>query len=172
MTIVMRIARVKHLALRNAARNRERGAGAFVVTGENFTRRALWRHRDFLKLWCAETVSQLGSQMTLLALPLIAISVMHADVLEVGTLSAIEVPAVCRVRATRRCLDRPRGAPPGPDRERSGTGRVCSRRYRLRGRSVFSHFGKLYIVAFCVGTLTVFFDVAYEALLPTGIGQP
>src|SRR3982074_543659 len=27
----------------------------------------LWRHRDFLKLWTGETVSQFGSQVTLLA---------------------------------------------------------------------------------------------------------
>ena len=29
----------------------------------------LWRHRDFLSLWGAETISQFGSQVSLLALP-------------------------------------------------------------------------------------------------------
>jgi hypothetical protein len=27
-------------------------------------RRSLWRHGDFMKLWTAETISQLGSQVT------------------------------------------------------------------------------------------------------------
>jgi hypothetical protein len=26
--------------------------------------RSLWRHGDFMKLWTAETISQLGSQVT------------------------------------------------------------------------------------------------------------
>jgi hypothetical protein len=30
---------------------------------------ALWHHADFLKLWTGETISLLGSQITLLALP-------------------------------------------------------------------------------------------------------
>src|SRR5262245_6935645 len=33
---------------------------------------SLWRRGDFLKLWTAETISVVGSQVTLLALPLTA----------------------------------------------------------------------------------------------------
>jgi hypothetical protein len=33
----------------------------------------LWRHRDFMSLWGAETISQFGSQISFLALPLVAI---------------------------------------------------------------------------------------------------
>ncbi|MBA3402183.1 MAG: hypothetical protein H0U05_09380, partial [Actinobacteria bacterium] len=36
----------------------------------------LWRHPDFLRLWSAKTISQLGSQVTFLALPLAAILVL------------------------------------------------------------------------------------------------
>ena len=36
-------------------------------------RGGLWRHSDFLKLWSTETVSQLGSQVSGLALPFVAI---------------------------------------------------------------------------------------------------
>ena len=32
----------------------------------------LWRDPDFMKLWVGETVSLLGSQVTLLAMPLTA----------------------------------------------------------------------------------------------------
>jgi hypothetical protein len=34
----------------------------------------LWRHANFLRLWTGQTISQFGSQITLLALPLTAIS--------------------------------------------------------------------------------------------------
>ena len=33
----------------------------------------LWRQADFLKFWASHTVSQIGSQVTFLALPLTAI---------------------------------------------------------------------------------------------------
>jgi hypothetical protein len=35
-------------------------------------RSGLWRGTDFLKLWGGQAVSHLGSQITLLALPLLA----------------------------------------------------------------------------------------------------
>src|SRR5215475_674013 len=49
---------------------------------------ALWRHCDFLLLWAGQAVSQVGSQVTVLALPLVAIVVLHATTFEVGLLSA------------------------------------------------------------------------------------
>src|SRR5438105_1018477 len=53
-------------------------------------RPTLWRHRDFVKLWAGQAVSRLGSQVSLLALPLIAITVLKATTFEVGLLSAVE----------------------------------------------------------------------------------
>src|SRR5436309_5393077 len=53
-------------------------------------RPTLWSHRDFLKLWAGQSVSRLGSQVSLLALPLIAITVLKATTFEVGLLSAVE----------------------------------------------------------------------------------
>src|SRR3989442_5333589 len=50
----------------------------------------LWRHADFLKLWAGETVSVFGSQVTLLAVPTVAILILHAGPLQVGILSALE----------------------------------------------------------------------------------
>jgi hypothetical protein len=38
----------------------------------------LWRNTDFLRLWAAQTISQIGSQITYLALPLTAILVLGA----------------------------------------------------------------------------------------------
>ena len=49
---------------------------------------SLWRHADFLRLWAAHTVSLLGSQVTVIAMPLMAILLLHATPLEVGILTA------------------------------------------------------------------------------------
>ena len=50
----------------------------------------LWRHPDFLKLWSAETISQVGSQVTGLALPLVAIITLDVSAFEVALLGVIE----------------------------------------------------------------------------------
>ena len=50
----------------------------------------LWGHSDFLKLWAGDTVSQFGSQVTLLAVPTVAILLLHAGPFQVGVLSALE----------------------------------------------------------------------------------
>jgi hypothetical protein len=43
---------------------------------------AQWRNGDFLRLWSAQTVSEAGSQVTLLALPFVAILVLKAATFE------------------------------------------------------------------------------------------
>ena len=50
----------------------------------------LWRHPDFLKLWSAETISQVGSQVSGLALPLVAIITLDASAFEVALLGVVE----------------------------------------------------------------------------------
>ncbi len=49
----------------------------------------LWRHADFLKLWSAETVSQFGSQVGQLALPLAAVIVLESTPFEVAALTTV-----------------------------------------------------------------------------------
>ncbi len=58
------------------------------VTGTRRASTTLWRHRDFLLLWSGQAVSQAGSQVTVLALPLVAIVILHATAFQVGLLSA------------------------------------------------------------------------------------
>ena len=50
----------------------------------------LWRHPDFLSLWGAETISQFGSQVTFLALPLVAILVLDESAFEVALLTTVQ----------------------------------------------------------------------------------
>lgn len=58
--------------------------------------RGLWRHADFVKLWTGQTISQFGTQFTLLGLPLIAILLLEANAFEVGLLGTVEfLPFIC-----------------------------------------------------------------------------
>ncbi|MFB4309630.1 MFS transporter [Actinomadura sp. GTD37] len=45
--------------------------------------------RDFLRLWASDAVSQIGSQITLFALPFTAVAVLHASGDQVGVLQAL-----------------------------------------------------------------------------------
>ncbi|MDP4501988.1 MFS transporter [Nonomuraea turcica] len=50
---------------------------------------SLWKHREFLKLWLGYTTSQFGAQVTVVAMPLVAIVILGANEAEVGTLGAV-----------------------------------------------------------------------------------
>ncbi|MEU7790185.1 MFS transporter [Amycolatopsis sp. NPDC049159] len=51
-------------------------------------RGGLWRHRDFRLLWAGETTSKLGSNVTTVALPLVAVLALHAGPFTVGLIAA------------------------------------------------------------------------------------
>ena len=53
----------------------------------------LLRHRDFRLLWGGETVSELGSQVSLLAIPLLAVRTLQATPIEMGFLTAASTAA-------------------------------------------------------------------------------
>ncbi|WP_441250513.1 MFS transporter [Kitasatospora sp. McL0602] len=54
------------------------------------TPRSIYRHRGFLSLWSAVTVSGIGSQVTVVALPLTAMLTLGADPLQIGTLAMVQ----------------------------------------------------------------------------------
>lgn len=47
-------------------------------------------HRDFNKLWLADAFTQAGNQVTLIAMPLVAVLILDANAFEVGVLVAVE----------------------------------------------------------------------------------
>lgn len=126
----------------------------------------LWRQPDFLKLWAGETISVFGSQITLLALPLTAVLVLGASPAEMGILSAVEfAPFLVLSLFVGVWVDR---LPRRPVLIIADIGRVALLgsipvTYSLGGLSI----GYLYLVGVLTGIMTVFFDVAYQAYLPS-----
>src|SRR5436190_13314413 len=118
-----------------------------------------------MHLWTAETVSQLGSQVSLLAIPLVAINVLQATTFVVDALTAVEMsPFVIFGLLAGVAVDR---LPRRPVLVWSDVGRAAA----LITIPVAHYFGwltlgQLLAVVFVTGTLTVFFDVAYMSYLP------
>ncbi len=126
---------------------------------------SLWRHRDFLKLWTGQTVSLLGSQVTLLALPLAAILLFHASPFQVGALFSIQfLPFLLLGLPVGAWVDRLRRK---PILIAADIGRfIAIGSIPVAHMLGALHLAQLYVVALVQGAGTVFFDVAYGAYLP------
>ena len=126
----------------------------------------LWRHGDFLKLWSGQTVSQVGSQVSGLALPLAAVLVLDASAFEVATLGAVEfLPFLLFALPAGVWVDRLRRKPIliVTDICRGVLLASIPLAYLLDALTM----GQLYVVGFLVGIGTVFFDVSYQSYLPS-----
>jgi MFS family permease len=126
----------------------------------------LWRHADFVRLWSAQSVSQLGSQISGIAIPLVAVIVVHATAFQVAALSAVEFsPFLLFTLPVGVWVDR---LARRPIMVVADVGRTAA----LGSIPVAAAFGQLglaqlYAVGFVAGTLTVFFDVSYQSYLPS-----
>src|ERR1019366_8352223 len=63
-------------------------AGEVTERGQVSAPAALWGHWDFMLLWGGQTISELGSSVTQLALPLTAVLVLKAIAFQFGLLTA------------------------------------------------------------------------------------
>jgi len=52
-------------------------------------RSGLWTHPDFLKLWGGQSLSLIGTQVTIVAMPLVAVQYLHATASQMGILGAL-----------------------------------------------------------------------------------
>ncbi|HEY7122811.1 MAG TPA: MFS transporter [Ktedonobacterales bacterium] len=130
----------------------------------------LWRHRDFLRLWIAQTVSLFGTQVTVLALPTVAILLLHASPFEVGVLAALPWLAyLCIGLIAGVIVDHQprRRIMIAADLVRFATLGSIPLAFALG----FQTIAQLYIVAAVVGISNVFFEVAYQAYLPALLEQ-
>src|SRR4051812_16762028 len=53
-------------------------------------RGGLFRHHGFRQLFLAKATSSVGTQLTLLAIPVLAVEVLHADAFQMGLLATFE----------------------------------------------------------------------------------
>jgi predicted MFS family arabinose efflux permease len=126
----------------------------------------LFWHRDFRRLWIGQATSKLGSSVTSVALPLVAVATLHASTFQVALLSAAAwlpwlliglpigawvdrlprrpVMLACDLAALLLFLSVPVAA--------------------WLGRLTFGH---LLAVALGAGTASVFFQTAYQVFLPS-----
>ncbi len=130
---------------------------------------SLWHNRNFTALWTSETISQFGSQFTGLALPLTAVIILGASSFELGILNFAGSVSWLIF-----------GLFVGVWVDRHQKGRIMVTANILRGSilalipitamlGIILQLGIvfLYTISFFVGFLQVFFDVSYQAFLPS-----
>jgi len=133
---------------------------------------SLWRHPDFLRFWAAASVSLVGDAVTRLALPLVAITILDATPVEVGILGAAQLGPFLLI-----------GLPSGAIIDRIGrvlrlmvfadvARAVVLLSVPLAYAAGMLSLVQLYAVAFTIGALSVFFDNASSACLPSLIERP
>jgi MFS family permease len=127
---------------------------------------SLWRHRPFLLLWGGQTVSEVGSQVTLLVLPLIAVTLLGASTFEVTLLTVLDTaPLLLLSLLAGVVADRVRRR---PLMLWCTVGRmVLLASVPIAGWMNGLTLAHLYVVAAAAGVLSVFFDVAYQSYIPT-----
>jgi MFS family permease len=125
----------------------------------------LWSHPDFVKLWTGQSISEVGSQVSQLALPWLAAVGLHASPFQFSLLGVLGfLPFILFALPAGVWVDRLR------------------RRYILiagdAARAVLlmlipvlwaTHelrIWHLLVLQFAIGVFTVFFDVAYQSYLP------
>lgn len=127
-------------------------------------------HGDFRLLWLGDTVSQFGTQVSTLAIPLTAVLVLHSSAQSVGILVALEFTAFLVV-----------GLPAGAWTERRRLRPVMIAGDLARFTLLLSvtvaawldllSIWQLFVVVLLQGVATTFFDVAYQSYLPSLVGH-
>jgi MFS family permease len=133
-------------------------------------RRGIWRNAPFLQLWIGQSISLLGSRITMLALPLTAILSLHASPIEFGLLGAAGsaggllagLPAgLWADRARRR---------PIMIAASLGQALILITVPLAAALGILS-LPQLVLVALLTSSLAVLFRVAYRAFLPSVVEQ-
>ncbi len=118
----------------------------------------------FRRFWVGQTISLFGDQITMIAVPLTAVLVLDADASQMGYLIAAElVPNLFFALHAGAWVDR-----------HGGRRRIMIATDLIRGALLATIplayafdalvIQQLYVVAFLVGTMTVFFHVSYSSL--------
>jgi MFS family permease len=123
-----------------------------------------------MRMWTGETISMFGSQVTYIAIPLTAALVLNAEPGEMGVLQAAGfAPFLLLTLFAGVWVDRKRRR---PVLILTNAGRAVL----LSIIPISALFGwlsmpQLYVISLLVGSLTVFFELAYQSYLPTLVGK-
>jgi MFS family permease len=124
----------------------------------------LLRQPEFLKLWAAQSISQLGDQVTLLALPLVAVLTLDASAAQMGFLVAAELlPHLFFSLMAGVWIERSQRRRQLMILADVGRALLLASVPLAAAFDVLS-FPQLYAVAFAVGTFAVMFDVSWPTL--------
>jgi predicted MFS family arabinose efflux permease len=126
----------------------------------------LWSNRDFTLFWAGQTVGDLGTAVSTVVLPLIAVSTLDAGPFAVGALGAAAwLPWLLIGLPAGAWVDR---LPHRPVLVSCDLLRlVLIGSVPVAAAAGVLGLAQLYVVAFGTGIATVFFQVAYQAYLPT-----
>ena len=127
---------------------------------------ALWRDREFLKLWSGQTISQVGSRITRDGLPYTAVLILHAGPMQMGLLAALGgIAALVSGPLAGVLADRYRRRPIliWADLGRAAVLSIIP----LAAAMHQLQFWHLYLATALAGALTILFDSAYQSYLPT-----
>ena len=131
---------------------------------------SLWRDTDFVKFWSAESLSLLGAQVSLVAIPLLAVTTLDATAFEMGVLNAAQfAPFLLFTLVAGVWVDRKRRLP-----MLIGTNFGRAVLFGLIPVAVYFgllNIGLLSVLVFLGATLTVVFDLAYQSYLPSLVGR-
>ncbi|HLX48817.1 MAG TPA: MFS transporter [Streptosporangiaceae bacterium] len=140
------------------------GTGPDATAGKT-PQPSLWHHPDFLKLWGGQSISLIGTQVTVVALPLTAVLLLHATAGQMGLLGALaRAPFALFLFAG-----------------------VWADRFRRRPTMIVTDLGRgllialipalflagalnmtaLYPIVFIVGALGVLFETANQSFIPS-----
>lgn len=130
----------------------------------------LWRHPDFLKLWMGQTISQFGSRISRGAIPLTAVILLTANPSRLGLLTAIaSLPPILLGLIAGVWVDR---LPRRPILIITDAGRfVILLTIPIAALSGHLSIELLYGIVILTGILTLFFDAAYVAAIPSLVSR-
>jgi MFS family permease len=125
----------------------------------------LWSHRDFLKLWTGQSISELGSQVSQLAIPWLAAFGLHASPIEFSLLGVMGfMPFILFALPAGVWVDRLRRRPIliAGDAARAALLALIPILWAAGVLQIWH----LLVLQFVIGIFTVLFDVAYQSYLP------
>ena len=144
-------------------------APAEPATSSPARRRSLAFHPNFRQLWVGDALGQFGAQLAMLALPIYAVSTLHATAWQMGALTAAETAAFLVI-----------GLPTGAwvDRMRKRPALIVADLVRaavlvtVAATALTGHGSMplLYVAGFVMSVATAFFDVSHQSYVPGLVG--